>query len=685
MSSPNEYNYEVCDADADLSLTENRRTISERQLDAPIENNTEQTEASRPPVDSPLLLSGDVIDGKNSLHSFGLFRESNENANAAGVNMYAQALSLNQPRLPSGQVIDCKNTMQSYDISDRNHGIPGSVRRESKRPPAFNTGGNSVDPGRGAEVTIGDIQAVTFGEIQAVTFGDIQAVAVEDATAMAIVEGQLLTESPRPYKPIWWVIGFFTISIAMVVTGVCASGKCSAETGSPYFAQMSASDTTLRPTKVPTSSPTTSPTLTPLEILKEEAVSLFINKISLLQDEILVDGTTPESKALAWLIREDSLFNSTELLALESKVETEISFRIRQRYPLVTLWYQQTDEDGVFVRNWVETLGWLNSDNECEWIGINCTSYNLSGNVGVQKVVTRIDFFNNETQTGNAFFGTIPPDIGLLTLLTLLDFRSNQVIGSLPESIGRCSLLQSFDVSNCSMTGTLPSSIGKWTDVVYFDVSYNLFRGMLPRFFEQWLDVKYFDVGFNALAGTIPEVGTWTALRGLGLYNSSLNGTIPQALGQWTDLEYLNLGVNALSGTLPVTIGELTNLAVDLTSNNLEGTIPESVGNWINLTFVSFSRNNLDGTIPESVGNWINLTSGGFSSNELVGTIPESVGNWTKLTTVDFSQNNLTGTIPKSVENWSHIKIALFLDNQLNVTVSPQLCSTTDNETAFFC
>jgi hypothetical protein len=60
-------------------------------------------------------------------------------------------------------------------------------------------------------------------------------------------------------------------------------------------------------------------------------------------------------------------------------------------------------------------------------------------------VVTGIDFYIDLTESGMDFSGTIPPDIGLLTSLTLLDFKSNRVTGSLPESIGYCSLLEGLD------------------------------------------------------------------------------------------------------------------------------------------------------------------------------------------------------------------------------------------------
>jgi Leucine rich repeat len=572
--------------DADYSLTERSMMADSSTVERPVDtaqcNDTEQSDLDRPVIDPPALPSGDVIDCKNTLQSFDI-RASNDAAIISGITMCtndsnAQA-SLIQPTLPTGQVIDCKNTMQSYDTTNRN--IPTGaniIPMETKRQIIGNRNAESVP------VTRNGNRNATTENIPVVAMEDVQAVVVQDVSAVAILEGQLFTESsPRPDRTILWAIGILTIVTAIVITGVCSSGKCSGKA------------VDLPPSQVPTSSPSFSPPMTStnaLEVMMESAVTSFVNAISFLDEEIHMNGTSPESRALAWLILNDTLFNRTELLTLNSKVDTEVSFRVRQRYPLLTLWFQQRNEDGAFVKTWTNTLGWLDFDNECEWFGINCTSVNLGGNLGNQNIVTAINFgYNIETDSSNLFFGTIPPDIGLLTELTLLDLSFNGVAGSLPESIGQCSRLQVLDISVGGITGMLPSSIGKLTAMEHFDVSLNALEGTLPPVTEQWLDVTFFDIGGNALSGSLPDVGTWTALRGLGLDSSYLTGTIPQAIGQWTALEYLNLGSNALTGTLPLSISELTSLTyVDFSLNRLNGTFLKPIVNWNLLLLLIFPK-----------------------------------------------------------------------------------------------
>jgi hypothetical protein len=608
MASPKEHNYQVCDVDVDVSLTENSLTddaagAEEQHEETAHCNDTGQTELDRPLIDQPALPSGDVINCKNTLQSFD-FRESNNNAFVSEVTMYSNSnnsqTSLNQPTLPNGQVINFKNTLQYHGIPNRNTGaIPNIVPTEARHHDAAS-----------ARETRNENRHVTTNNIQVVAMEDVQAIVVQDVSAVAIVEGQLFTESPHPNRTICWVIGALTIVTTIVVTGVCSSGKCRRKV------------VALPPTPMPTSSPSLRPSMTStdtLDLMVASVVTEFVNNISFFSESISLNGTNAESRALAWLIHEDALFNRSILLTLNSEINNDASFRMQQRYPLLTLWFQQANEDGVFERNWTTTEGWLEYDNECLWYGIQCTYLDLGGEIGLQNVVTTIDFYNifSEggnvfTKEGNGYSGSIPPDIGLLTSLTSLDFKSQNVTGIIPESIGRCSKLVSLDLSRFSLYGTLPNTISYLTALVYFDVSANFFSGTLPFRLEQWRSLSYFDVTGNTFSGILPnDIGVLTALTVLAFHGNSLSGIIPLSIGLLTALTLLDIGGNRLSGTLPSSIGELTRLlSVDFSQNALGGTIPESVGNWSQIEVAYFSNNQFNGTVPIELCRYIdNVTS----------------------------------------------------------------------------
>jgi hypothetical protein len=174
---------------------------------------------------------------------------------------------------------------------------------------------------------------------------------------------------------------------------------------------------------------------------------------------------------LNYLIVNDTTFNFTQLLQLNSMMTNMVQFRIRQRYTLLTLWFQQAYPN----RTWTNTGGWLVNANECEnnWYGIGCASIN--GTVGLQTVVTRVDLGRNNMK------GTISADLGLLTALTYFGVYDNALTGTLPASIGQWTALNTFIVANNALTGTIPASIGNWSQIQDAYFFSNQFTGTMPN------------------------------------------------------------------------------------------------------------------------------------------------------------------------------------------------------------
>jgi hypothetical protein len=211
---------------------------------------------------------------------------------------------------------------------------------------------------------------------------------------------------------------------------------------------------------------------------------------------INANGPTPEDQALNYLIVNDTTFNFTQLLQLNSMMNNMVQFRIRQRYALLTLWFQQAFTNTTWgIRNW------LVNANECVniWVGISCASINLGGTVGTQNVVTAVRL------VGNNMKGTIPVDLGLLTALRNFNVGVNALTGTLPASIGQWTALTYFDVGFNALTGTLPTSIGQWTALTRFSVRYNEMTGTIPASIVIWSQIRnaYFDR--NQFTGTMPN------------------------------------------------------------------------------------------------------------------------------------------------------------------------------------
>jgi hypothetical protein len=286
------------------------------------------------------------------------------------------------------------------------------------------------------------------------------------------------------------------------------------------------------PTKAPTKAPTKPPTKAPIMLTTQSILTSFINNITLSNRTIAANGPTPEDQALNYLIVNDTTFNFSQLLTLNSMMTNIVQFRIRQRYALLTLWFQQAFTDTT----WTNRNGWLVNANECgnNWGGISCALIDLRGTVGTQDVVTKIDLNVNNVK------GTIPADLGLLTEL------------------------KSFIVLKNALTGTLPVSIVQWTALTDFIVYDNELTGTLPASIGQWAALKSFNVGGNALTGTLPaSIGQWTALTYFGVYDNEMTGTIPASIGNWSQIQYAFFYYNQFTGTISIGICDYIDLNID--------------------------------------------------------------------------------------------------------------------------
>jgi hypothetical protein len=227
------------------------------------------------------------------------------------------------------------------------------------------------------------------------------------------------------------------------------------------------------PVRAPVPVPVTkAPTKAPITLTTQSLLTSFINNITLSNLTIAANGPTPEDQALNYLIVNDTTFNFSQLLELNSMMTNMVQFRIRQRYALLTLWFQQAYTNTT----WDDLRGWLVNANECDnWYGIGCDSINLGGDVGKQNVVAAVNLFNNNVN------GTIPADLGLLTALTYFSVNDNALMGTLPASIGQWTALKYFIVSNNAMTGTIPASIGNWSQIQSATFYFNQFTGAMPN------------------------------------------------------------------------------------------------------------------------------------------------------------------------------------------------------------
>ncbi|VAI37972.1 unnamed protein product [Triticum turgidum subsp. durum] len=91
----------------------------------------------------------------------------------------------------------------------------------------------------------------------------------------------------------------------------------------------------------------------------------------------------------------------------------------------------------------------------------------------------------------------IPPEIGKLDKLTVLDLSSNGIVGKLPDTIGNMRALEQLNVANNMLAGEIPESICALPNLKNFTYSHNFFCGEPHR----CLEVPHIDDRQNCIAG----------------------------------------------------------------------------------------------------------------------------------------------------------------------------------------
>ena len=260
---------------------------------------------------------------------------------------------------------------------------------------------------------------------------------------------------------------------------------------------------TLAPTFVPTVTPTYNPTAEPTVQCNMDLVtrhSMILTELESISDATALRRTsTPQGKAVDWLVYEDSMY----LCPGDNYLV--------QRYILAVLYYATNGHQGWLTCSRSgdvasndcppTTKRFLSNYHECSWAGIGC-------NVG--NFVTRIAFEEN------GLSGSIPSEIGALFSLKTLRMERGELSGSLPATLGSLANLEKLDLDYNNLWGTLPST------------------------FVHLTNLKLIDLNNNDLSGSIDVLAGLSNLFFIQLQSNYFSGTVSEAFGSLSRLrEYL--------------------------------------------------------------------------------------------------------------------------------------------------
>jgi hypothetical protein len=248
--------------------------------------------------------------------------------------------------------------------------------------------------------------------------------------------------------------------------------------------------------------------------------------------DALQQPNSSQSKVLQWMVLADP--NPPDL-------DSTDSVYVIQRYILILIYVAA---GGV---GWMDSSGWLNDTNVCNWRGISC---NEDGNL-----VTAIELGSQKLR------GTLVSEIGALSqsLESLMLSDNEQLSGGLPSEIGLLTSLTLLDISNCQFSGLLPSEIGSLSNVIDFNVGNNLFTGPIPTEIMGMAHATSISVGRNAFSGEIPaSIADIGALEALKMNECRFSGPIPPQITALDKLSTLDFSQNALKGGIPSAFGTMS-------------------------------------------------------------------------------------------------------------------------------
>ena len=225
------------------------------------------------------------------------------------------------------------------------------------------------------------------------------------------------------------------------------------------------------------------------------------------------------------------------------------------------------------------------------------------------------------------------------------------------------------------LTGTIPPELGALVQLESLILHGNSLTGPIPPELGALVALNHLALFSNSLTGPIPpELGALVELDTLGLYDNRLMGPIPPELGSLRELDVLALALNQLTGPIPPELGDLANLELLLLwDNNLTGPIPPELGALPALRLLSLAANQLTGPILPELGDLGNLEWLQLHGNQLTGSIPPELGDLGNLVALQLPGNQLTGSIPPELGDLGNLVFLQLQGNQLTGPIPPEL------------
>ncbi|KAJ0558771.1 putative leucine-rich repeat domain superfamily [Helianthus annuus] len=263
----------------------------------------------------------------------------------------------------------------------------------------------------------------------------------------------------------------------------------------------------------------------------------------------------------------------------------------------------------------------------------------------------------------NQLSGVIPECWEKWSSLKVLLLGDNNLSGEIPRTLGSVPLLQlvSFDLGRNNLAGIIPPWIGiKLTVLKILNLRSNNFYGITPDQLCYLSQVQVLDLADNNLSGNIPRCfNNFSVLSGI-------ETNLEVQLSFYLDGGSFIVGDSLVMKGQEAEYGSFLGLVMllDLSSNKFSGQIPSELTTLHKLNSLNLSRNQLTGEIPNKIGDMKSLESLDLSVNNLSGELPMSLSELNFLGTLNVSYNNLIGRVPTGTQIQSFNESS-FIGNKL--------------------
>ncbi|XP_062007566.1 probable LRR receptor-like serine/threonine-protein kinase At3g47570 [Rosa rugosa] len=328
-----------------------------------------------------------------------------------------------------------------------------------------------------------------------------------------------------------------------------------------------------------------------------------------------------------------------------------------------------SDPQNMILTNWSTTTP------ICNWVGVICgarhhrvAELNLSyfGLVGtIPPELGNLSLLVDLDIQNNSFQGTLPDELTHLRRLKFINLGYNKFMGVIPSWFGSLSKLQGFMLFGNQFASSIPAAIFNLSALQIFNLSHNQLSGRIPREIRNLTTLKAINLDYNNFIEIPNEIGTLNQLEELFVQNNALKGPIPMGFFNMSSLTRVNFYGNKLNGRIPDNICQhLPNIQeLDLGSNQFDGPLPSKLWQCKQLLALGLDDNRFSGSIPKDIGNLTRIKIICLNINRLTGTIPYEIGYVPNLGGLWLHENNLIGRIPSSIFN---ISTMISLDLGLN-------------------